>query len=122
MAAALMVIKNQGPESVRLSTLIKQLQLEMDSLVMRMAAEFADRKFQLVFMINNYDAILTVMQENLQEDTRETDTVKVLLSQRTNEFVEELLSPYFGPMIEFIKHSEAAVERGHPDSIKADES
>ncbi|XP_055356610.1 vacuolar protein sorting-associated protein 52 homolog [Paramacrobiotus metropolitanus] len=121
LSAALLVIRNHGADNPSLNTLIKQLQLEMDSLIMRMAAEFAERKFQLIFMINNYDTVWTVMQEHLQADTKETDNVKVILGQRINDFVEELLSPYFGAMIEFIKHSEAAVERGQPDAIKADE-
>jgi hypothetical protein len=120
--AALVVIKNQGPENVRVTALIKQMQLEMDSLIMRMAAEFPDRKFQLIFMINNYDAVWSVMQEHMQEDSRDTESVKGILAQRINDFVEQLLSPYFGPMIEFIKHSEVSVDRGQPENVKFDES
>ncbi|OWA52690.1 Vacuolar protein sorting-associated protein 52-like protein [Hypsibius exemplaris] len=122
LVAAMIVIKNQGPDNARVTSLIKQMQLEMDSLVMRMAAEFGDRKFQLIFMINNYDAIWSVMQEHMQqEDSRDTEAVKAVLGQRINDFVEQLLSPYFGPMIEFIKHSEVAVDRGQPETVKLDE-
>ena len=123
LVAAMIVIKNQGPEQARVTALVKQMQLEMDSLVMRMAAEFTDRKLQLIFMINNYDAIWSVMQEHIgQEDSRDTEAVKSVLALRSADFVEQLLSPYFGPMIEFIKHSEGAVDRGQPESIKVDES
>ena len=94
----------------------------MDSLIMRMAAEFSDRKFQLIFMLNNYDTIWTVVQEHTQEDSREIEGLRGILAQRVNDFVEQLLWPYFGPMIEFIKQSEAAMERNLADTIKADES
>lgn len=37
------------------------LQVEVENLVLKIAAEFPDRKEQLIFLINNYDMMLGVL-------------------------------------------------------------
>ena len=46
---------------ILLSRLLSQLELEMQTWLLKMAAEFAHRKDQLVFLINNYDMIISVV-------------------------------------------------------------
>lgn len=41
--------------------LLSQLELEMQTWLLKMAAEFSHRKDQLVFLINNYDMIISVV-------------------------------------------------------------
>ena len=40
---------------------LSSLQSEVENFILRMAAEFPDRKEQLVFLINNYDMMLAVL-------------------------------------------------------------
>ena len=40
---------------------MSQLQTEVENFILRMAAEFPQRKEQLVFLINNYDMMLNVI-------------------------------------------------------------
>ena len=40
------------------------LQIEVENFILRMAAEFPQRKEQLVFLINNYDMLLAVLSVN----------------------------------------------------------
>jgi len=86
-----------------------------------MAAEFPNRKEQLIFLINNYDMMLAVLSERVSEESKESESFKSLLHARTQEFVEEVLSPYFGGMIGFVKDMEPLLERGQKDRIRVDE-
>jgi hypothetical protein len=84
-----------------------------------MAAEFPDRKEQLIFLINNYDMMLGVLTERTSENSKESECFKSLLHARTQEFVDEVLSPYFGGMIAFVKDVELQLERR--ETIRVDE-
>ncbi|XP_065060211.1 vacuolar protein sorting-associated protein 52 homolog isoform X1 [Rhopilema esculentum] len=88
------------------------LQTEVENFVLRRAAEFVSRKDQLVFLINNYDMMLQVLSERTAEDSKETESFQQLLNGRTQEYVEEVLSPHFGGMIAFVKDTESVLERG----------
>lgn len=39
-----------------------RLRFEVDALIGRLSADFSDRKRKLVFLINNYDLILGIME------------------------------------------------------------
>lgn len=117
------------------TSILLQLKQEMDGLLLRMAAEFRERKHQLVFLINNYDMVQSVMLERLAStpsatamsgsgtatsasgavtgtaiaDCRELLAVRDSLNQRVGEYVEELLSHHFGELIEFVKSGERLV-------------
>ncbi|XP_039580852.1 vacuolar protein sorting-associated protein 52 homolog [Passer montanus] len=52
---------NQTLPSERSDALLARLQLEVENLVLRAAAEFPSRREQLVFLINNYDMMLSVL-------------------------------------------------------------
>ncbi|KAG9333684.1 hypothetical protein JZ751_010674 [Albula glossodonta] len=91
---------NQTFPNERTNTLLGQLQVEVENFVLKMAAEFPSRKDQLIFLINNYDMMLNVLTE----------------------FIEEILSPPFGGMIAFVKESEALMEKGQLDRLKNDEA
>ena len=41
---------------------LSSLQTEVENVILRMAAEFPLRKEQLLFLINNYDMLLSVLQ------------------------------------------------------------
>uniref|UniRef100_A0A673I917 Vacuolar protein sorting-associated protein 52 homolog n=1 Tax=Sinocyclocheilus rhinocerous TaxID=307959 RepID=A0A673I917_9TELE len=99
---------NQTFPNERTHTLLGQLQVEVENFVLKMAAEFPSRRDQLIFLINNYDMMLGVLMQ--------------LLLARTQEFIEEILSPAFGGMIAFVKESEALMEKGQLDKLRNDEA
>jgi hypothetical protein len=52
---------NEEFSNEKISTLMIRLQAEMLNLILRMANEFPQRKEQLIFIINNYDLMLSVL-------------------------------------------------------------
>lgn len=42
------------------------VQVEVENFVLKMAAEFPSRKDQLIFLINNYDMLLSVLMVRLR--------------------------------------------------------
>lgn len=113
---------NQTFPNERTNTLLGQLQIEVENFVLKMAAEFPSRRDQLIFLINNYDMMLSVLMERAADDSKEVESFQQLLLARTQEFIEEILSPPFGGMIAFVKESEALMEKGQLDKLKNDEA
>ncbi|XP_061110208.1 vacuolar protein sorting-associated protein 52 homolog isoform X2 [Conger conger] len=113
---------NQTFPNQRTNTLLGQLQVEVENFVLKMAAEFPSRKDQLIFLINNYDMMLSVLMERAADDSKEVEGFQQLLLARTQEFIEEILSSPFGGMIAFVKESEALMEKGQLDRLKNDEA
>ncbi|KAI4817863.1 hypothetical protein KUCAC02_011236 [Chaenocephalus aceratus] len=96
--------------------------VEVENFVLKMAAEFPSRRDQLIFLINNYDMMLSVLMERAADDSKEVEGFQQLLLARTQEFIEEILSPPFGGMIAFVKEAEALMEKGQLDRLKNDEA
>ncbi|XP_072562036.1 vacuolar protein sorting-associated protein 52 homolog [Paramormyrops kingsleyae] len=113
---------NQTFPNERTNALLGQLQVEVENFVLKMAAEFPSRRDQLIFLINNYDMMLSVLMERAADDSKEVEGFQQLLLARTQEFIEEILSPPFGGMIAFVKESEALMEKGQLDRLKNDEA
>ncbi|XP_064407979.1 vacuolar protein sorting-associated protein 52 homolog isoform X2 [Latimeria chalumnae] len=119
-SSAIVSINETFPNE-KTNALLGQLQVEVENFVLRVAAEFSSRKEQLIFLINNYDMMLGVLMERAADDSKEVESFQQLLTARTQEFIEEILSPPFGGMIAFVKESEALVEKGQLDRLKTDE-
>ncbi|KAM8884079.1 vacuolar protein sorting-associated protein 52 homolog [Synchiropus picturatus] len=113
---------NQTFPNERTNVLLGQLQAEVENFVLKMAAEFPSRRDQLIFLINNYDMMLSVLMERATDDSKEVESFQQLLLARTQEFIEEILSPPFGGMIAFVKEAEALMEKGHLERLKNDEA
>ncbi|XP_028256250.1 vacuolar protein sorting-associated protein 52 homolog isoform X1 [Parambassis ranga] len=113
---------NQTFPNERTNTLLGQLQVEVENFVLKMAAEFPSRRDQLIFLINNYDMMLSVLMERAADDSKEVEGFQQLLLARTQEFIEEILSPPFGGMIAFVKEAEALMEKGQLDRLKNEEA
>jgi len=52
---------NESFSNERVNELLSQLQNEVENFILRMAAEFPQRREQLIFLINNYDMMLSVI-------------------------------------------------------------
>ncbi|XP_066473420.1 vacuolar protein sorting-associated protein 52 homolog isoform X2 [Tiliqua scincoides] len=98
-SSAIVSINQTFPHD-RTLALLGQLQTEVENFVLRVAAEFSSRKEQLIFLINNYDMMLGVLME----------------------FIEELLAPGFGGMIAFVKEAETLAERGQLERLRGEEA
>ncbi|XP_048244893.1 vacuolar protein sorting-associated protein 52 homolog isoform X2 [Haliotis rufescens] len=119
-SAAIVGINQSYPDE-RVDRLLGQLQSEVENFILKMAAEFPQRKEQLVYLINNYDMMLAVLMERTAEDSKETESFKELLQARTQEYIEEILAPHFGGMITFVKDCEVMLERGQAEQLKQEE-
>ncbi|XP_041822971.1 vacuolar protein sorting-associated protein 52 homolog [Melanotaenia boesemani] len=113
---------NQTFPNERTNALLGQLQVEVENFVLKMAAEFPSRRDQLIFLINNYDMMLSVLMERAADDSKEVEGFQQLLLARTQEFIEEILSPPFGGMIAFVKEAETLMEKGQLDRLKNEEA
>ncbi|XP_076414178.1 vacuolar protein sorting-associated protein 52 homolog [Peromyscus maniculatus bairdii] len=113
---------NQTIPNERTLQLLGQLQVEVENFVLQVAAEFSSRKEQLVLLINNYDMMLGVLMEREAEDSKEVESFQQLLNARTQEFIEELLSPPFGGLVAFVKEAEGLIERGQADRLRGEEA
>lgn len=111
-SAAIVGINEANPED-QVQRSLASLQAEVENFILRMAAEFPHRKEQLIFLINNYDMMLSVLAERTT-DAKETESFQQLLNARKQEFVEEILAPGFGGMIAFVKDAESSLEHHKP--------
>ncbi len=57
---------NQSHPDDQVDQALSALQGEVENFVLRMAAEFPQRKEQLIFLINNYDMLLAVLAVRTQ--------------------------------------------------------
>lgn len=113
---------NQTFPNERTNALLGQLQVEVENFVLKMAAEFPSRRDQLIFLINNYDMMLSVLMERAADDSKEVEGFQQLLLARTQEFIEEILSSPFGGMIAFVKEAEGLMEKGQLDRLRNEEA
>jgi hypothetical protein len=62
------------------------------------------------------------MQERTRDNSKEAESFREHLNSRSAEYVEEILSPHFGGILQFVKEGEALVEKGQGDELKQHES
>lgn len=104
-SAAIVGISEHFP-NVLVSQLLLELQNEVEYFILRMAAIFQTRKEQLIYLINNYDLVLGILMEHTRDNTKEAEAFREQLTARSTEYVEEILTPHFGGIIQFIKECE----------------
>ncbi|XP_041976459.1 vacuolar protein sorting-associated protein 52 homolog [Aricia agestis] len=108
-SAAMLSLSEQFP-SEELSKLLSILQDEVHCFLLKMAAEFPQRIQQLIFLINNYDMVLSILMERTRDNTKEAESFRDQLQARSSEYVEEILSPHFGGLMQFVKEGEQLLE------------
>ncbi|RZC37768.1 vacuolar protein sorting-associated protein 52 -like [Asbolus verrucosus] len=116
-SAALVGISENFPNEL-VNRLLAELQEEVELFILRMAGIFPQRKEQLIFLINNYDMILHIIMERTRDNSKEAETFKSRLSSRSGEYVEEILSPHFGELMQYVKECEYLIEKGKCDEVK----
>eukprot|EP00164_Ancoracysta_twista_P004504 GFYU01006071.1.p1 GENE.GFYU01006071.1~~GFYU01006071.1.p1 ORF type:complete len:684 (-),score=185.98 GFYU01006071.1:62-2113(-) len=98
-------VENQD-EMIKMN--LHTLRAEMQKLLLLIAGECPDRKNQVIFLINNYDIILTIFGEHEVAGDEKVYYQDILAGQITL-FVEQELVATYGQMINFVKESEAAI-------------
>lgn len=119
-SAAIVGISEQFPNEM-VSRLLLELQNEVECFILRMAAIFPTRKEQLIFLINNYDLVLNILMEHTRDNSKEAESFREQLTSRSSEYVEEILSPHFGGIMQFVKESEQQLEKKQTDSAQYNE-
>ncbi|CAK9799757.1 Vacuolar protein sorting-associated protein 52 homolog [Anthophora quadrimaculata] len=119
--SAAMVSVVEGFPCEGATQLLAELREAVQYFLLRMAATFPNRIPQLVFLINNYDLILGVLMERTRDNSKEAESFRDQLNTRSSEYVEEILSPHFGGIIQFVKESEVMIEKGQTDDSKRQE-
>ncbi|TRY62008.1 hypothetical protein TCAL_08474 [Tigriopus californicus] len=114
LSAGFMSIQESDPNE-NISRLLSDLQQEVEYFILKMTSVFDGRKNQLLFLINNYDMILSVLAERVRNDCQESDSFKDLLATRTSEFVELILESNFGELLRFIKRVEPVIQQDDDD-------
>ncbi len=104
-----------------MSRLLLELQNEVECFILRMAAIFQTRKEQLIYLINNYDLVLGILMEHTRDNSKEAEAFREQLTNRSSEYVEEILAPHFGGMIQFIKECEQMVEKEQTEELRRQE-
>ncbi|XP_022914245.1 vacuolar protein sorting-associated protein 52 homolog [Onthophagus taurus] len=113
-SAALVGISENFPNEL-VNRLLAELQEEVELFILRMAGIFPQRKEQLIFLINNYDMVLNIIMERTRDNSKEAESFRARLSTKSSEYVEEILSPHFGEMMQFVKECERNQEKNVQD-------
>uniref|UniRef100_A0A7E4W8C4 Vacuolar protein sorting-associated protein 52 homolog n=1 Tax=Panagrellus redivivus TaxID=6233 RepID=A0A7E4W8C4_PANRE len=97
----------------RLQSLLNSQQIEIEGLLNKLTLGLKTKKDKLVFQINNYDIILTVLDERLQSESKERSSFWELQQTKINAYVEEVLYPHFHALIQFVNECEPLIEQNH---------
>lgn len=111
-------------------SILSKQQTEIENILNRLTSQyFHTKKDQLVFQINNYDIILSVLdvkffeiilvllkklfQEKVAQNSKERLNFLELQQAKIKLFVDEILSPYFLSVIHFVQECESLIEQNH---------
>ncbi|RKP40437.1 Sac2 family-domain-containing protein [Dimargaris cristalligena] len=111
---ASLLILNQVPETNILDQSVRRLRNELEAMLLRISEGFNDRVTTLIFLINNYDLILTILNENGFEgdSDEEVDYFARCKTTCVSEYVEEQLDTYFGYLKSFVIRAESYTDLG----------
>lgn len=62
-----------------------------------------------------------ILQERIRNNSKEVDTFRSIVDARSVEYVDEILSPHFGGVIQYVKEGETLLERDMLDELKKQE-
>ena len=97
---------------------LTSLRVAVESCLTRLAAEHGTGKAQIIFLINNYDQILSLFDERSVTGD-DTTRFRELVAQQIAQYIEEELSESYGRLIAFVKQIEARVRQKPPhDQIR----
>jgi len=119
-AAAIVGINETFPHE-QMNRLLAVLQEEVESLILRLASKFPGRRDQLLFLINNYDVVMSIIIERTKDDSKESETFREQLKSRSDEFAEQMLEQHFGALIGWLKDAERKLDAGDTEGLRQEE-
>ncbi|CAM9364292.1 unnamed protein product [Chrysoparadoxa australica] len=112
------LVAGVGGEEMLLNDLTA-MRTEVVKLLQRLSERLPAEKQRLIFLINNYDQVLSVFAER-RIISDETTRFEDLLSETRELFVEEELKQRYPQMLAFVQQSEATLAAGKP--LQVDEA
>ncbi|CAB5215981.1 unnamed protein product [Rhizophagus irregularis] len=105
-AASILTLNEEYNDPILLNSLLR-LRNEVENFLDKLSNNFDDRKSRIIFLINNYDQIITILNDTGGKVIEaEVNYFKELLNGQISGFVEEELQPHFGSLVSFIKNVE----------------
>jgi len=99
---------------------LSKLSEELDKLLLRFAdAKYKDWRSKTIFLMNNYDLVLTVMTEKSLSSV-DSQQFQKLLDTKTTDYASDEINKSFGRLIAFVKTYEQA-EANNEEKINARE-
>ncbi|KAI5742699.1 hypothetical protein M8J77_010274 [Diaphorina citri] len=117
-SSAINMISESYP-SERVTRLLALLLEEVELFILKNAAIYQHRKEQLIFLINNYDLVLSILSGRTRDNSKEVESFRDQLNSRSVEYVEEILSPHFGALMQAVKEGEIWRQKGDTEKLKA---
>ncbi|PAV73102.1 hypothetical protein WR25_01012 [Diploscapter pachys] len=116
--AFLVVSECSGKElGKKIEAILETSEDAMEQLLLRMSATLPQQKDRLVFLINNYDLILSIIDDRVVQDNRIHSIIHELNQKAIGEFVEATLSPHFSALFSFVTECEPLVNQGHAQML-----
>lgn len=122
LAATVLTIFPQSDDSTPHARPARQavadLRVEILELLKRLAAPLRNDKDRLVFLVNNYDHILTIFHERRLNSADDIHAFETKLKHERSLFVEqELQNTSFNKLIQFVKHAEDQIAADSPTTL-----
>nr|CDJ83703.1 Vps52 Sac2 domain containing protein [Haemonchus contortus] len=112
--AFLVVTESSGRElGPKMEAILESCEDAVEQLLLRMSACLPNPRDRLVFLINNYDLTLGIIDERVVQDSRIHSIIHELEQKAIGEFVEATLQPHFSSLLSFVSECEPLVQQGH---------
>lgn len=113
-SAHLLIAKLSGKEmGDKMEAVLENSEDSIEQLLTRMSAMQQTQKNKHVFLINNYDLILSIIDDEESKHSKIYAIVHELEQKSIDDFVEEVLEPHLGFMIKFVSECESLLQQGH---------
>ena len=102
-----MIAKTSGKEiGDKMEAVLENSEDSIEQLLTRMSAMQQSQKNKHVFLINNFDLILSIIDDEESKHSKIYAIVHELEQKSSDDFVEEMLEPHIGYMIKFVNEGE----------------
>uniref|UniRef100_A0A5K3F7R5 Vacuolar protein sorting-associated protein 52 homolog n=1 Tax=Mesocestoides corti TaxID=53468 RepID=A0A5K3F7R5_MESCO len=92
---------------------LSRMHAEFEAVCYRLAKALPRNRLRLVFLINNFDLIISVLSEKGAGNSPEVNRCREAVAMHTTAYIDQALLPYFGSMISFIQ----SVEKRPPNEV-----
>ncbi|VDK73885.1 unnamed protein product [Dibothriocephalus latus] len=92
---------------------LSRMHVEFEAACYRLAKTLPRERLRLIFLINNFDLVISVLSEKGAGNCPEVQRCREVIATHTSAYIDQALLPYFGSMISFI----SAVENRQPGRV-----